>query len=179
MQGGKTGIVAVLDSGKVGKTIAFRFDMDANDLDEAQDDKHLPYQEGFASRHEHAMHGCGHDGHVAVGLAVAELLAKHKDELIGKVKLIFQPAEEGVRGAYAMVKAGVVDDVDYFFSGHLGFAACEDDLLVTMTDGFWRLPNGCCLYRCSCSCRCSTGRGEECFVSRGTSCYFLKYYSPS
>lgn len=137
MQGGKTGIVAVLDSGKVGKTIAFRFDMDANDLDEAQDDKHLPYQEGFASCHEHAMHGCGHDGHVAIGLAVAELLAKHKDELIGKVKLIFQPAEEGVRGAYAMVKAGVVDDVDYFFSGHLGFAACEDDLLVTMTDGFF------------------------------------------
>jgi aminobenzoyl-glutamate utilization protein A len=65
------------------------------------------------------MHACGHDGHTAVGLGVAEVLARMRQELRGTVKLIFQPAEEGVRGAKAMVGAGVVDDVDYLLGHHL------------------------------------------------------------
>ena len=119
MAGGKTGIVAVLKTGKAGKTVAFRFDMDCNDVEEDKGEAHRPTTEGFASCHKNA-----------------KLIAAHKDELAGTIKLIFQPAEEGVRGAYAMVNAGVVDDVDYLFGGHIGFKATTDNALVTMTDGF-------------------------------------------
>lgn len=136
MAGGKTGVVAVLRSGKPGKTVAFRFDMDCNDVEEERGAGHRPAQEGFASCHTKAMHACGHDGHVTIGLAAAKLIAANKEQLSGTVKLIFQPAEEGVRGAYAMVNAGVVDDVDYLFGGHIGFKATADNALVTMTDGF-------------------------------------------
>lgn len=136
MTGGYTGVVAVLDTGKVGKTVAFRFDIDSNDAVETGDKIYRPAAEGFASEHSKAMHACGHDGHVAIGLGLARLLAAHRDELCGKVKLIFQPAEEGVRGAYAMVNAGVVDDVDYFFSGHIGFKATTDNTIIVRTDGF-------------------------------------------
>lgn len=73
MRGGKTAVTAVLQGAKHGKTVAFRFDMDCNDIAEAQDDKHRPYREGFASVHENAMHACGHDGHIAIGLALAKL----------------------------------------------------------------------------------------------------------
>ena len=136
MAGGKTGVVAVLRSGKPGKTVAFRFDMDCNDVEEERGAGHRPAQEGFASCHTKAMHACGHDGHVTIGLAAAKLIAANREQLAGTVKLIFQPAEEGVRGAYAMVNAGVVDDVDYLFGGHIGFKATADNALITMTDGF-------------------------------------------
>lgn len=65
------------------------------------------------------MHACGHDGHTAAGLAIAEILAMVKDDLCGCVKLIFQPAEEGVRGARGMAAKGIVDDVDFLLSAHL------------------------------------------------------------
>ena len=136
MQGGKTGVVATLVGNAPGKTVAFRFDMDSNEVQETSDPRHLPNQLGFASRHPGAMHACGHDGHVTIGLGVAKLVAQHQQELVGQVKLIFQPAEEGVRGAYAMVQQGVVDDVDYFFGGHIGFKARENATLVCMTKGF-------------------------------------------
>ena len=136
MTGGFTGVVAVLDTGKAGKTVCFRFDIDSNDAVECKSNEHRPALEGFASEHQLAMHACGHDGHVAIGLGVARLLAAHRDELCGRIKLIFQPAEEGVRGAYAMMKAGVVDDVDYFFSGHVGFKATTDNTIIARTDGF-------------------------------------------
>ena len=136
MAGGKTGIVATLKTDKPGKTVAFRFDMDCNDVEEERCDEHRPAKEGFASEHKKAMHACGHDGHVTIGLSAAKLLAANKARLAGTVKLIFQPAEEGVRGAFAMMNAGVVDDVDYLFGGHIGFKATTDNCLVTMTDGF-------------------------------------------
>ena len=136
MAGGKTGIVATLKTDKPGKTVAFRFDMDCNDVEEERSEEHRPAKEGFASEHKKAMHACGHDGHVTIGLSVAKLLAANKARLAGTVKLIFQPAEEGVRGAFAMMNAGVVDDVDYLFGGHIGFKATADNCLVTMTDGF-------------------------------------------
>ena len=136
MAGGKTGIVATLKTDKPGKTVAFRFDMDCNDVEEERCDEHRPAKEGFASEHKKAMHACGHDGHVTIGLSAAKLLAANKARLAGTVKLIFQPAEEGVRGAFAMMNAGVVDDVDYLFGGHIGFKATTNNCLVTMTDGF-------------------------------------------
>ena len=136
MAGGKTGIVATLKTDKPGKTVAFRFDMDCNDVEEERCDEHRPAKEGFASEHKKAMHACGHDGHVTIGLSAAKLLAANKERLAGTIKLIFQPAEEGVRGAFAMMNAGVVDDVDYLFGGHIGFKATTNNCLVTMTDGF-------------------------------------------
>jgi aminobenzoyl-glutamate utilization protein A len=96
-----------------------RFDMDALEMAESQRPDHHPVREGFASVHPEAMHACGHDGHTAVGLGVAEVLARLRGQVHGTVKLIFQPAEEGVRGARAMVSAGVVDDVNYLIGHHL------------------------------------------------------------
>jgi aminobenzoyl-glutamate utilization protein A len=66
------------------------------------------------------MHACGHDGHTAIGLAAAEILANPASGWRGTLRLIFQPAEEGGRGAKPMVEAGVLDDVDFFFGAHLG-----------------------------------------------------------
>lgn len=132
---GYTGVVGILDTGVKGPTTAFRFDIDANDAFEAEDDTHRPFREGFSSVNPGAMHACGHDGHTAVGLALAELIVNHRDTLKGKIKLIFQPAEEGVRGAKAMVKRGVLDDVDYFLSGHIGFGL-ETNTICPAVSGF-------------------------------------------
>lgn len=135
MRGGKTGVVGVMKFAKPGKTVAFRVDMDCNDVEESSDTQHRPQTEGFRSLHDNAMHACGHDGHVTIGLGLAKMIAAHKDEMAGTVKLIFQPAEEGVRGARAMVATGVVDDVDYMFGGHIGFKATESNTIVCLTGG--------------------------------------------
>lgn len=118
MRGGFTGVVGTLDCAP-GPAAALRFDMDALDLTESQNENHRPAREGFASINAGAMHACGHDGHVAAGLGVAQILADLKPHLHGVVRLIFQPAEEGVRGARAMVEAGVVDGVDFLVGQHL------------------------------------------------------------
>ncbi|UYZ14387.1 amidohydrolase [Brevibacillus sp. WF146] len=120
LSGGFTGVVGILDSGRPGPTVAFRVDMDALDLQESADPDHLPAAEGFASVNANMMHACGHDAHTAIGLGLAYVLSRMKDDLRGRVKLIFQPSEEGVRGARSMVEAGVVDDVDLFFACHVG-----------------------------------------------------------
>jgi amidohydrolase len=67
------------------------------------------------------MHACGHDGHVAIGMGLAELLAAHRDEIAGQVKLVFQPAEEHGTGAPAMVKDGALENPrpDVFLSTHV------------------------------------------------------------
>lgn len=136
MKGGKTGVVGILNFGKPGPTVGLRFDMDANDAVEAESDDHRPWVEQFYSVNKGMMHACGHDGHTAVGLAVAEILAGLKDELSGTVKLIFQPAEEGVRGARAMAVKGVVDDADYLIGMHLGFNTNKTGHLACMIEGF-------------------------------------------
>lgn len=119
-EGGFTGVVATLDTGRPGPTLAFRVDMDALDLNEQTDDHHRPYREHFASCNQGMMHACGHDGHTAIGLGLAHVLKHYADQLNGVIKLIFQPAEEGTRGARAMVAAGVLDGVDYFTAIHIG-----------------------------------------------------------
>jgi len=135
MAGGKTGVVAELDCGE-GPVVALRFDMDSNDIQEVEVETHRPYREGFSSKNPGAMHACGHDGHMTIGLGTAELLASVKDQLHGKVKLIFQPGEEGVRGARAMVEAGVVDDVNYIIGGHIGFKAKNSGDFICATGKF-------------------------------------------
>jgi aminobenzoyl-glutamate utilization protein A len=136
MKGGKTGVVGILEFAKPGPTVALRFDLDANNANEAESNAHRPYQEKFASVNKGAMHACGHDGHTAVGLTVASILATMKNDLCGKVKLIFQPAEEGVRGARAMVEKGVVDDVDYLLGMHLGFQLRKTGQIACNVTGF-------------------------------------------
>lgn len=110
---GQTGVVAVLDSGKPGKTVGLRADMDALPITE---NTSLVYQ----SKHPGKMHACGHDGHVATLLGVAHILSQQKHLFSGKVKFIFQPAEEGGAGAKAMIEDGVLDNpsMDAIFAYH-------------------------------------------------------------
>ena len=119
-EGGFTGVVATLNTGRPGPTLAFRVDMDALDLNEQHDDSHRPHRDRFASCNDGMMHACGHDGHTAIGLGLAHVLKEYAAQLNGTMVLIFQPAEEGTRGARAMVAAGVLDEVDYFTAIHIG-----------------------------------------------------------
>ena len=117
---GVTGVGAVLDTGCPGPVIAIRFDIDAVDVMESQVDSHRPRFLGFASLAPGVTHACGHDAHAAIGLGIAEVLAEHKDALCGKIKFLFQPAEEGCRAGKAIAESGWLDDVDYFFAAHIG-----------------------------------------------------------
>ncbi len=130
MREGFTGVVGVLEGRGDGPTVALRFDIDANAGAEARDERHRPFREGFASANPGAMHNCGHDGHATIGIAVASLLAEVRDLWKGRVKVIFQPAEVGGRGALAMVEAGVVDDADYLLAPHLGVRVTRTGKLV-------------------------------------------------
>ena len=114
-----TGLCAEFDTGRPGPVTAIRVDIDCVDTTESCDEDHLPFKEGFASVNPGWAHACGHDGHMAVGLALAELL-KAEEELCGKVLFVFQPAEEGVRGGYAMARSGILEGVHYFLAFHLG-----------------------------------------------------------
>lgn len=134
MKDGFTGVVAYL--GKGNPVVALRFDIDALQINESENITHKPYREGFSSIEKNVMHACGHDGHAAIGIGVAEILAQISERLKGTVKLIFQPAEEGVRGAKAMVEAGVLEDVDFLISGHIGINARKSGELICGTSGF-------------------------------------------
>ena len=103
--GGSTAVVATLDSGIPGSTVAVRTDMDC--LLFKQEDGSLK-----------AIHACGHDGHMTTVLAVAQLL-KEQGLPRGKVKILCQPAEEIGKGALELLKAGVLDDVQYVLGFHL------------------------------------------------------------
>ena len=116
-KGGMTGVIGILRCGE-GPTVAMRFDIDALGVNESMDEDHLPAKEGFRSINAGVMHACGHDGHAVSGLGVAAVLMQIKDQLHGTVKLIFQPSEEGVRGAKSIVADGHLDDVDYLLGSH-------------------------------------------------------------
>ena len=113
--------------------IALRFDMDANDVSECPESRHLPSREGFASCHPGIMHACGHDGHTAMGMGVAAILKKLQPQLRGTVRLIFQPAEELGQGALSMLEAGVMDGVRSLLGLHLGVQANAGDIICGTT----------------------------------------------
>jgi amidohydrolase len=123
----KTGIVAMLETGRPGPVIALRADMDALPVTERNS---LPFASRettiFNGQQTGVMHACGHDSHMAMLMAVAEILSKNKSALKGTVKFIFQPAEEGSPegeegGAELMVKEGVLENpkVDVVFGLHI------------------------------------------------------------
>jgi amidohydrolase len=110
---GKTGVVGLIGNAQPDTpTILLRFDMDALPIMEEND---VPYR----SQNPGVMHACGHDAHVAVGLGVATLLARHQDQLNGTIKLMFQPAEETVDGAMGMIDDGVLEHVDVALGLHV------------------------------------------------------------
>ncbi|MFB2832597.1 amidohydrolase [Aeromonas jandaei] len=127
---GLTGCVAVLDTGIAGPTVGMRFDIDCVAVNESQDLSHYPFAQGFSSQNPGYMHACGHDGHMAIGLGVALWIVTHKTALTGRFKLIFQPAEEGVRGAKPIAEGGILDDIDYFFSAHLGMGCSSGEIMI-------------------------------------------------
>lgn len=100
---GRTGVVGLLEGDRPGPTILLRFDMDALPIHEAN-------QTDYVSQTPNVMHACGHDGHTAIGLAVAKMLTPMRKDIAGTLKFVFQPAEEGLGGAEAMVKDGVMEN---------------------------------------------------------------------
>ncbi|MBE2893755.1 M20 family metallo-hydrolase [Spirabiliibacterium falconis] len=129
-----TGCVAIWDTGRKGPTTALRFDIDCVNVHETHNEQHIPNQEAFRSQQNGLMHACGHDGHTAIGLGVAQWISENATQLSGKIKLIFQPAEEGVRGAAAIAASGIVDDVDYFAGSHLSFCADSGTIITNPTN---------------------------------------------
>lgn len=100
---GQTGVVGLLSGDRPGPTVLLRFDMDALPVTEEND-------VDYRSQTPGVMHACGHDGHMAIGLGVARLLARRREQIRGALKFVFQPAEEGLGGAFAMIADGVLDD---------------------------------------------------------------------
>lgn len=124
---GYTGVLGILEGRKEGKTVLLRFDIDAVNIEESQDKKHIPFNEGFSSRNRGVMHACGHDGHAAIGLTFAHIFSKLNEEFCGRIILLFQPAEEGVRGARAIRLDDFANKVDSFTSGHIGLGLKEGE----------------------------------------------------
>ena len=122
-----TGVVGILKGDQPGKVVALRADIDGLPVTERNE---LPFKskvkDTFLNTETGVMHACGHDTHISILMAVAEILSKHKDKIKGTVKFIFQPAEEGPPpgeegGAKLMIKEGVLTnpDVDAIFGLHI------------------------------------------------------------
>lgn len=110
----RTGITALVGEEDKGPVVGIRADMDALPIQEENDHE-------YSSRVDGCMHACGHDGHVAIALGTAMLAKELEDYLPGRIKFIFQPAEEGPGGAKPMIEAGVLENprVDYMLALHI------------------------------------------------------------
>ena len=112
-QYGESSVVAVINPEKENFTIGIRADMDALRICEAND---VPYR----SKIDGQMHACGHDAHTAMLLGTAKALFERKEQIACRVKLLFQPSEEGmVSGAQVMIENGVMDDIDVIIGVHV------------------------------------------------------------
>ena len=125
--------IAVIRGAKPGKTVGMRFDTDALQMQELSD---LPYK----SKKDGLMHGCGHDAHTTVGVYTALMLNEMKQQLPGTYKVIYQPAEEGERGAHEVIATGLVDDCDAFFGLHV-WSQYETGTLHATTGGVCASPD--------------------------------------
>ncbi len=135
---GGTGAVGLLVGGNgKGPTIGFRADIDALPILE---ENKVPYKSRFPG----IMHACGHDAHIAICLGAAMILKRLQSEISGRIKFIFQPAEEGLHGAENMIEAGALKnpDVDLIFALHvdpeiaLGTVACSPGPVWAAADSF-------------------------------------------
>lgn len=133
----KTGIIAKIVGSLPGKTIALRADMDALEIDEGAS------KSEFRSKNKNVMHACGHDLHMAALLGAAKILLEQRDQIQGTVLLIFQPAEERVAGAKAMLsEAPFLRSVDEIFGVHImpeypaGQVFCRPEGLKLAGEGF-------------------------------------------
>ena len=106
-----TNVIAEIDSGRPGRTLFIRADIDALPIQEKNE---VPYK----SQNEGIMHACGHDGHTAYLLGAAKIILQHIDDISGKVILAFQAAEEIGKGARDIIAAGILDNVDRTFGIH-------------------------------------------------------------
>lgn len=126
-------LIATIQGGKPGKTIALRADMDALAIKEAN-----PVD--YISKHDGCMHACGHDTHMTMLLGAAKILSENKDQIPGTVKLFFQTDEEGSRGAERLCQAGVMKGVDAVFGTHIGTILSKDIKAGTVI-----CVPGCCM----------------------------------
>ncbi len=99
----------------------------------SQDELHPPARRD-GTRATPAGCACAHDGHTAIGLVLAERIAALADRLNGRIKLFFQPAEEGCRGGKALAAGGQLDDVDALLALHIGIHANSGELVVNPTE---------------------------------------------
>ena len=111
---GQTGVIGILEGDNDGPTVLYRADMDALPIHEENTAEYVSQEAG-------KMHACGHDGHTAIALGIAKVLTKHRDHLNGRVKFVFQPAEEVGGGASAMIADGALESPapDYTLGIHL------------------------------------------------------------
>ena len=128
-----SGLVATIEGGKPGKTLALRAEMDALPITEEND---VPYR----SKHEGKMHACGHDTHVTMLLGAAKVLNENKENIHGNVKLLFQTDEEGSRGAERLCAEGHLNGVDAIFGTHIGTIISKDIPAGTVIS-----TPGCCM----------------------------------
>ncbi|MFC6718184.1 amidohydrolase [Natrialbaceae archaeon GCM10025810] len=117
LEGGNTGVVAVLERGE-GPTVGLRVDIDGLFIEEAADSSHEPFAEGFRSEIDGTMHACGHDAHMTWGLATLEAIAE--SDFAGTLVVFFQPAEEVSGGGCPMAESEYAADLDYLFAIHVG-----------------------------------------------------------
>lgn len=120
---GWPGVIAVYDTGKEGPITAFRFDIDCLPYEEPPHKGYRPYDEDYISVNKGYVHACGHDAHIAMGLGIADKLMEGNTIKSGKVKLIFQPAEETFYGAQSIVNKGHLNDVERFIALHVALSA--------------------------------------------------------
>lgn len=134
---GGHGIVAEIDGIESGKIVALRADMDALEMEEET-------EISFKSKNKNVMHSCGHDSHMTFLLGAAKLLNENKEKIKGKVKLVFQPAEElsPIGGAPKILASGLLDDVDAIFGSHVwpdlpfGKIAVKEGPMMANSDHF-------------------------------------------
>ncbi|WP_419022974.1 amidohydrolase [Emergencia sp.] len=120
---GYPGVIAEFDTGRDGPVTAFRFDIDCLPYDEPKKEGYRPFEEGYVSCNDGSVHACGHDSHTAMGLGIADKLMAGKEQFKGKIRLIFQPAEETFNGAQSIIDKGHLDDVEYFIAMHVALSA--------------------------------------------------------